>query len=236
VLITEGQGVFESKKTGLKTINSGDGILLFPGEWHRYKPDIQTGWSENWVGFTGQIPDIVLSDSFFPRSQNIVPNCASLLVQNLFATLFHLVSEEPFGFQRTASGVCLQLLAEIYNIQNASESSKLASSLITKAKHLMHKKIEENIDFQLFAKNNEISYSKFRSDFKNQTGFAPQNYFLLMKIEKAKDLLKTTGLQTKQIAFCLGFKSDHYFCRFFKQKTGFSPTQFRSKHKIQMNL
>ena len=236
VLITEGQGVFENRKTGLKRINSGDGFLLFPGEWHRYKPDKETGWTENWVGFTGQIPDIVLSDSSFPGCQNIIPNCASMLVQNLFATLFHLVSEEPFGFQRTASGVCLQLIAEIYTIQNASESSKLASSLITKAKHLMHKKIEENIDFQLFAKNNQISYSKFRSDFKNQTGFAPQNYFLLMKIEKAKELLKTTSLQTKQIAFCLGFKSDHYFCRFFKQKTGFSPTQFRSKHKIQMKL
>ena len=139
------------------------------------------------------------------------------------------MSEEPFGYQRMASGICLQLIAEICNIQKGSESSKQANSIISKAKYLMHKKIDENIDFHIFCKNHGISYSKFRTDFKSQTGFAPLQYFLLMKIEKAKDLLNTSDLHTKQIAYILGFKSVHYFCRIFKLKMGLTPQQFRRR-------
>ena len=90
----------------------------------------------------------------------------------------------------------------------------------------MHKKIDEAIDFNLFCKNNRISYSKFRADFKFQTGFAPLQYFLHLKTEKAKDLPKNTDLKAKEIAFKLGFQSEHYFGRIFKIKTGLTPHQF----------
>lgn len=230
VLITAGSGIFESKSTGERTINAGDGFMLFPGEWHRYKPHVKTGWTENWVGFSGQIADIVMKDTFFKKEQAIVPKCANLLVQNLLKSMFQLLSEEPFGFQRTASGICLQLLAEICNIQKGSESTKHVSSLISKAKYIMHKKINENIDFHTFCENHGLSYSKFRADFKHQAGFAPLQYFLLLKIEKAKDLLKTTDLKAKQIAFMVGFKSEHYFGRIFKMKTGLTPLEFRMRN------
>ena len=78
VLITEGKGIFESETAGTKNISSGDGFLLFPGEWHRYKPAKETGWTENWVGFSGQIPDIIMQDVFFSRKQNIIPNCSTI--------------------------------------------------------------------------------------------------------------------------------------------------------------
>jgi len=208
---------------------TGDGFLLFPGEWHRYKPNKETGWTEIWIGFTGQIADTVLKTSFFDKSQPVIQGCANILIFSLLKSLFQLVSEEPFGFQRTASGIFLQLLAEICNVQKGSEVNLQANSFISKAKHLMHKKIEEEINFHMFCKNHGISYSKFRSDFKQQTGFAPLQYFLLMKIEKAKDLLKNSDLCAKQIAFRLGFKTDHYFGRVFKMKTGLTPMEFKMK-------
>ena len=65
------------------------------------------------------------------------------------------------------------IIAEICNIQKEVEIPKLSRSLISKAKYLMHNKIDETINFHLFCKNNRIRYSKFRADFKHQTGFAP---------------------------------------------------------------
>lgn len=229
VLITDGAGIFESISAGEQNIDKGDGFLLFPGEWHRYKPVKETGWTENWFGFSGQIADIVMSENFFNKEHPVIHKCGNMLIMDLFKSLTQLTSEEPFGFQRTASGVCLQLIAELCNIQKGSVLSKQANSLISMAKHLIHKKIDEEIDFHTFSINHGISYSKFRSDFKRQTGFAPLQYFLLMKIEKAKDQLKSTNLKVKQIAYKLGFKSDHYFGRIFKMKTGLTPQEFREK-------
>jgi AraC-like DNA-binding protein len=236
ILITSGSGFFESTSLSNTKINTGDGFLIFPGEWHRYKPARNTGWSETWVGFSGEIVDTILNTSLFDKKQPVIQQCANMLVLNLLKSLFQLVSEQPFGFQRTASGVCLQLIAEICNIHRGTEINIQASSFISKAKHLMHKKIEEDISFHVFCKNHGISYSKFRFDFKQQTGFSPLQYFILMKIEKAKDLLISSNLQTKQIAFMLGFKTDHYFCRLFKQKAGLSPTQFREQRRKAANF
>lgn len=229
VLITKGQGVFESKTAGTQQIGAGDGFMLFPGEWHRYKPLPETGWTENWVGFGGQIAETVMKNTFFSKNQPVFRRCANNLVLSFFKSMFQLISEEPFGYQRTASGVCLQLLAELCNIQKGSEITLQNNSLISKAKYLMHNKIDDNVDFHSFCSNHSISYSKFRADFKQQTGFAPGQYFLLIKIEKAKELLKTRNYTAKQIASKLGFKTDHYFSRIFKLKTGLTPLEFRFK-------
>ncbi|WP_372935490.1 AraC family transcriptional regulator [Mariniphaga sediminis] len=229
VLITEGEGVFESQSFETTTINAGDGFVLFPGEWHRYKPLKESGWTESWIGFSGLFTDSIMQEYFFKKEQPVIRNCANMLVQNLMKSLFQLIREEPLGYQRTASGVCIQLMAEICNTQKAAETPGLSSSIISRSKYLMNKKIDEQIDFHLFCKNNRISYSKFRADFKHQTGFAPLQYFVHLKIEKAKDLLQNTELKAKEIAFKLGFQSENYFGRIFKIKTGKSPHQFRKK-------
>lgn len=232
VLITKGHGVFESKSAGLQNINEGDVFILFPGEWHKYKPNENTGWTEYWVGFTGSIADTVMANTFFKPDEPIISQGANTLVLSFFKSLFQLISEEPFGYQRTASGVCMQLIAELCNIQKATKTNIQANSIVSKVKYLMHKKIDKNVDFNLFCKNNSISYSKFRADFKKHTGFAPLQYFLRMKIEKAKDLLISSDIQIKQIAYHLGFNSDHYFCRVFKTFTGLSPKEFQKKFKM----
>jgi AraC-like DNA-binding protein len=44
---------------------------------------------------------------------------------------------------------------------------------------------------------------------------------------RARELLLTTDQSIKEISFQLGFDSIYYFSRFFKQKTGMSPSEFR---------
>lgn len=46
IYITKGEGLFESQSCMHKVVKEGTILLLFPGEWHRFKPNIQTGWDE----------------------------------------------------------------------------------------------------------------------------------------------------------------------------------------------
>jgi AraC-like DNA-binding protein len=225
VFISKGAGRFESASAGKRKINEGDAFLLFPGEWHRYKPLKKTGWIEHWVGFSGEVASMIMKDFFFKKENPIANRFNNQLVTKLFQTLSQLIEEEPYGFQRTASGICIQLIAEFYNTQYGSGLKH--ESPVSRAKHIMNVKIDENIDFEVLARNIGISYSKFRSDFKHQTGLPPLQYFLLLKIEKAKGLLLSTDISSKEIAFALGFESDFYFCRLFRLKVGLSPQQFR---------
>jgi len=225
VFISKGKGRFESKSAGKLKINEGDAFLLFPGEWHRYKPLKKTGWTEYWVGFAGEIVNLIVKEYFFKKENPIANKFGNQLVTKLFKTVHQLIEEEPFGFQRTASGICIQLLAEFCNSQLGV--GLIEKSPISRAKYIMNEKIDEEIDFKILANNLGISYSKFRSDFKRQTGLPPLQYFLFLKIEKAKDLLIHTDISSKQIAYDLGFESDSYFCRLFKKKMNLTPKEFR---------
>lgn len=228
VLITKGEGVFESKATGKINVFDGDAFLLFPGIWHRYKPKKSTGWTERWVGFSGKIASQFLSNGFFSTNEPVISKCNKPSILQHFNSLFKLFDEEPYGFQRTASGICLQLMADLYNIKSGGSNIESLNSLVAKAKSIMYKNIYSTLNLKKVAQELGVSYSKFRIDFKKQTGISPLQYHLLLKIEKSKELLLNTNKSQKEIAFELGFESDVYFNRLFKRKTGLAPGIFRN--------
>lgn len=228
VLITSGEGLFESKETGVIKISQGDAFLLFPNTWHRYKPLKKRGWTEQWVGFSGKFANQFMTNGFFNPESPIISKCNNTDVLNHFNELFKLFDEEPFGFQRIASGRCMELMAELYNLQNGGNNIENLNSMVSRAKHHMYENINTSIDLKQLASELEVSYSKFRLDFKKQTGVSPLQYHLLLKIEKSKELLLNTKNPQKEIAYQLGFESNYYFSRLFKQKTGMTPKQFRN--------
>ncbi|SEQ76880.1 AraC-type DNA-binding protein [Hyunsoonleella jejuensis] len=228
VLITKGEGIFESKATGKINVSDGDAFLLFPGIWHRYKPKKSTGWTERWVGFSGKIASQFLSNGFFSTNEPVISKCNKPSILQHFNSLFKLFDEEPYGFQRTASGICLQLMADLYNIKSGGSNIESLNSLVAKAKSIMYKNIYSTLNLKKVAQELGVSYSKFRIDFKKQTGISPLQYHLLLKIEKSKELLLNTSKSQKEIAFELGFESDVYFNRLFKNKTGLAPGKFRN--------
>ncbi|PWG06727.1 AraC family transcriptional regulator [Polaribacter aquimarinus] len=228
VLITKGEGVLESKATGKLKVTDGDVFLLFPGIWHRYKPNKKTGWTERWVGFSGEIANQFLNNGFFNAQSPIISKCNKPSILHYFNTLFKLFDETPYGYQHLASGVCLQLMAELHNIKSAGNNIDHINSMVSSAKSVMYKNINTTINLKEIASDLKVSYSKFRIDFKKQTGVSPLQYYLLLKIEKSKELLLNTDKSQKEIAFELGFESDVYFNRLFKRKTGLAPGIFRN--------
>ncbi|HWW43302.1 helix-turn-helix transcriptional regulator [Pedobacter sp.] len=60
-----------------------------------------------------------------------------------------------------------------------------------------------------------------------QTGQTTQQHIQARIIEKAKELLSTTGLSVSEIAYQLGFEHAQSFHRLFKFRTSVSPSEFR---------
>ncbi|HRQ51740.1 MAG TPA: AraC family ligand binding domain-containing protein, partial [Agriterribacter sp.] len=67
IYIPKGEGIFESASCRKSIIKEGTVLLLFPGEWHRFKPNEKTGWDEYWVGFKGPIMENLVQQDFFTR-------------------------------------------------------------------------------------------------------------------------------------------------------------------------
>lgn len=74
------------------------------------------------------------------------------------------------------------------------------------------------------------SRSQLHKKVKSLTGMSITDYMNHIRIEKAKDLLKTTQLTISEIAYDVGFASSNYFSRSFKKITNTSPAFYRQRH------
>ncbi len=67
IYITKGRGTFQSVNCSEKKITKGDVFLLFPKEWHTYRPAKDIGWNEYFVTFQGEYFNKLLNKIFQPN-------------------------------------------------------------------------------------------------------------------------------------------------------------------------
>jgi len=233
IYITNGQGIFESESFSQAKVKAGTLIILFPNEKHRYKPDSNTGWDEYWVGIKGVIIDNLLSAGYLSPDNP----CHYIGFNDGIISLYNLIIEktkqERSGYQPFISGIVLHLIGNCHSIikQSIVENSE-EEVIIDRARLLFRSNINNAYSPEQAAKELNVGYSWFRKRFKSYTGLSPGQYYLQLKIEKAKDLLTNSNMRIKEISIELNFDSTLYFSKMFKEKTGFNPTDYRDRTRV----
>ena len=64
--------------------------------------------------------------------------------------------------------------------------------------------------------------------FKAETGVTPVHYLNRLRIEKAKELMRSSKRNISEAALAVGFENIYYFSRLFKQHEGMSPSAYRA--------
>jgi len=72
-----------------------------------------------------------------------------------------------------------------------------------------------------------LSESRFRHFFKQETGYTPAQFLRARRIEKVEVLLLTTFLTIKEISSLVGLKGGSQLVREFKKAYGMTPTTYR---------
>lgn len=231
IYILNGEGVFESKSCPLMPVKSGTLLMLYPYEWHRFKPNSDTGWEEYWIGCKGSILQNIYHHHFFPRETPAFYLGMNESVIGLFTEVIEQTRSEKAGYQQLVSGMLLHLFGKIFSLSRQLHFDKKHKheELINRAKSVMHSNMHSYLSFEKLAGDLCISYSSFRKAFKLYTGMSPHQYFLQLKLNKAKALLMHADASVKQIADELGFESAYAFSRIFKAKTGDAPNHFKKK-------
>jgi len=65
--------------------------------------------------------------------------------------------------------------------------------------------------------------------FKAETGNSPAKYLKALRLERARELLETTFLSTKEIRSLVGLNDESHFARDFRAAYGLSPQQYRER-------
>jgi AraC-like DNA-binding protein len=230
VFISKGKGVFESALSPSAEVEAGTCFFLFPGVWHRYKPDPKSGWEEYWIGFRGSYPDELMNKGLFSPSQPVVsPGKNDSLLTQVRRILEEVRSGSP-GYHQVISGITLQILGLVHALcAHTNMVDDEDAQAVEKAKFYFRENLESPLEIKELMRQLPMSYSKFRKLFKEVTGEAPHQYHLNLRLDKARELLSTTNLNVTEVAYSLGFDSVFYFSKLFKNKQGVSPRSYRGK-------
>jgi AraC-like DNA-binding protein len=237
VYISRGRGTFESRQIPSQPIVAGQVFFLFPGVWHRYRPDTETGWNEHWVSFDGEVVRRLVKNNFFSSRAPVFKLGQEEEWLALFTKLITVIKLNRPALQQVMAGFAAQMLGLLYSGQQAvlvSDGPTL--HIVQKAITKMQTELESSLNAQTLARELNVSYSSFRHTFQQHTGSSPHQYLLELRLVHSRNLLTQTVQSVKEIAQRVGFDDEHYYCRYFKMKTGMTPGQWRSRSQSSCNV
>ena len=225
----EGEGLFQSAHCPPVPIRPGDMFLLFPGEWHTYHPQPAVGWKSYWIGFRGRNIDDRVRAGFLSPQKPIYHVGYSASIETLYKRAYDAALQEAAYSQQLMAGIVNHLIGMMYSLERNIELGRNQQhvDMINRARLRIRESLESPLTIQQVATELGVSYSNFRKLFKEHTGLSPATYQQELRLLRAKELLSTTELSIKEIAYRLNFESPDYFSSKFKSKMGFKPSDLR---------
>ena len=86
----------------------------------------------------------------------------------------------------------------------------------------------EDISLNRVAKEVDLSPNYLSAVFSQEMGTTFVEYLTAKRMEKARELLRTSELRSGEIAAAVGYKDSHYFSFLFKKTQGCTPRDYRS--------
>lgn len=98
---------------------------------------------------------------------------------------------------------------------------------------LLSQDLSQHFDFKTLAAALNLSPSRLRHLFKDETGLTPAQYLKRLRIESARELLEGSFLRLKEVMPQVGLNDESHFVRDFKKTHGLPPIQYRDRsHKF----
>jgi AraC-like DNA-binding protein len=226
VYITEGEGIFSSGGKDYR-VSPGCVMLLLPGIKHMYKPLLETGWHEYWVGFKGGYYFQLLEEGRLSEDHIFFKTGLHDSILSFFNQIFDEVrSQKPLYQFKTCASI-LSLIAEVLTRERRREQPNFYEKIVAGAKYLMESNVYSAINLPAISEQLGVSTSRLNEIFKTYTSMTPYQYYIDIKIHKAEGLLELEDLPVKEVSFRMGFEDQYYFSRLFKNKTGVSPSDWK---------
>lgn len=206
-------------KIGDEALELKSGALLFvpPGEPHDYFMK-DSSWETVYITFNGNAMADFLKDKSVVCQ---IPESFDFLSR--YERIYEY-KQNP-RYYKELSIAAYSLIVEIRELINNEASSERKSHIVEKAIKYM----EKNKDFSLAEMSRRVGVSEehFCRIFKQYTGYRPIEYLNILKLQKAKRLLKEDGKSINDAAKEAGYESRSYFGMLFKKHIGVTPKEYK---------
>lgn len=167
-------------------------------------------------------------DSFLsPFPQHLRLHSPMIVEQQIFDLIHAFDNPGPYN-EIKLSYFFLRLWDTILNEAAYYHSKQTLEDLPAKIKFFLEQNVSHSVTLEELIQLTHFSRSYIFRIFRNSYKISPLRYHSLLRIEKAKSMLRYTNLSITEISNALGFESLQDFSRVFKRVAGESPSHFRS--------
>lgn len=105
------------------------------------------------------------------------------------------------------------------------------TELFNRVADYMEAHLNSHVTIEQICRDNLIGRSQLQKIFRERSNLGIIEYFSMMKINAAKQMIRTNKMNFTQISEQLGYTSIHYFSRQFKKITNMTPSEYASSIK-----
>jgi AraC family transcriptional regulator len=175
-----------------------------------------------------------------PRTAEVVPRFAMidpLLEQLALAirnSLFDSMADDRLYVEMLAQTLAAHLAR--FHCTRSRPTRSVSPDVISAARmrrliDYIEEHLDGNLSLEALAAQIDVHQLRFAKAFKVAIGKPPHQYVLSRRLERAKDLLKNTGVPIANIALDCGFCSQSHLSTWFARAFGKSPSIFRHEFR-----
>ena len=129
-------------------------------------------------------------------------------------------------FSSALEEVCIQYVRTVIAECNEQKENAISKPVRDICRYLQ-KNYKEPFSLKNMAKMVTLSPVYVSSIFKKEMGVSISTYFTELRMDKAKELLKTTPMSIAAIAEAVGYQDTRYFSKLFIKTVGIKPMDYR---------
>lgn len=229
ICCVEGSGWVQTNDGRRQFLSPGHTAIIPAGTPHQYGADEADPWSIYWIHVAGSQVSLFVGEEPWVASLHARDLKRWIILFEQCWELLELGVTVPTMLD--GSQIIRQMLAILHHYRTNTLHSDKQNDYLMQAIQYMKQRLHKTINLTELAQHVNVSKSYLIALFKQQTGYAPIDYLLRMKIQRACRELDMTDRSIKDIAAQLGFHDPYYFSRQFSRVMSISPTAYRQLNK-----
>ena len=236
------------------TLKKGNILFHKPNEFHNVLTNGKVSPSLVVIGFVCHSPAIKsFEDQLMSVQDTEIELLAQIIVEarNTFRGRLDdpyqeelIFNSEPltFGSAQLISHYLEQLIIHLYRRYFSYSLPVRSSRFLAEASsgndtynrivRYMEEHLGERMTIDRICRDNLVGRSQLQKLFRDTKGCGVIEFFSMMKIDTAKQMIRDNQLNFTQIADRLGYSSIHYFSRQFKQITTMTPSEYATSIRL----
>ncbi len=215
-------------------MSSGDFLIIPAHEAHSYGAASVNPWTIGWWHAVGTgLPEFLRE--FGLKRAGIVGVGTDPYALELFQRALGILEEGYTSLRLIQSSHALSYLLSILlgcaRAQVQSTGAPRYMARIARSIAYARENLIRPLTVAKLAAVAKLSTPYFHTLFRKQTGFAPMDYFIRLRLHRACQLLDGTDQTIRQIALQVGYADSLYFSRIFRSIHDVSPSEYRVRSK-----